>query len=457
VGCRILVHKFNPFGWKRRKKAVENLIIEILEALLILATALMAAYLVRHYIFTLTVAKKSKKNGSSVVAISSDNSYRPKVSILIPARNEERVIGRILQRMAELTYPKDKLQVIVIDDASTDKTGIIAEQYSRLYPHIFVMRRNKEEGGRGKAAALNAGMKLADGEIVLCFDADYYPQRDIVEKLVKEFKDSKVGAVQGRVVVLNEPQNVVTRLVSLERIGGYRVDQEARDSLGLIAQFGGTVGGFRRTLLESLGGWDENILAEDTDLTFRVYLAGYKVKYVGDAECYEEAVESWRAYWKQRYRWAKGHMQCAFKHWLNVLKSKKLGLREKIDGLLLLNVYFLPVIVLFSWIIGISLTFLKFSHWSTPFWATSSIALYSSIGNFAPFYEIGVGAYLDGRKRAQWLVPLLLFTLLYNIPICTKALIDILISKITRKNNNYWEKTEHSGNGNCYIMNNTKL
>lgn len=432
------------------------MVIEILEALLILSTALMAAYLVRHYIFTITVAKRPKKNGSSR-AISAETTYKPKVSILIPARNEERVIGRILQRMTELTYPKDKLQVIVINDASTDKTGIIAEKYSRLHPYIIVVERSKEEGGRGKAAALNAGMRSADGEIVLCFDADYYPQRDIVEKLVKEFDDPKVGAVQGRVVVLNEPQNIVTRLVALERIGGYRVDQEARDSLSLITQFGGTVGGFRRALLESLGGWDENILAEDTDLTFRVYLAGYKVKYVGDAECYEEAVESWRAYWKQRYRWAKGHMQCAFKHWLSVLKSKKLGFKEKIDGLLLLNVYFLPIIVLFSWIIGISLTFLKFSQWFTPFWMTFSITLYSSIGNFAPFYEIGVGAYLDGRKRAQWLVPLLFFTLLYNIPICTKALVDILISKILKKNNNYWEKTEHSGNGNCYIMNGTKL
>lgn len=245
------------------------MITEILEALLILSTALMVAYLVRHYIFTFTVAKKSKRNGESINAAEiADPYYQPKVSILIPARNEERVIGRILRRMTELTYSKDKLQVIVIDDASTDKTGIIAEQYSRIHPYILVVRRDKEEGGRGKASALNAGMKLADGEIVLCFDADYYPQKDIVEKLVKEFKDPKVGAVQGRVVVLNEPQNIVTRLVALERMGGYRVDQEARDTLGLITQFGGTVGGFRRVLLESLGGWDENILAEDTDLTF---------------------------------------------------------------------------------------------------------------------------------------------------------------------------------------------
>ncbi|MGB9960520.1 MAG: glycosyltransferase [Candidatus Bathyarchaeales archaeon] len=431
------------------------MLLEFLEVVFIFLTCLMIAYLVRHYIFTLTTLKsyqKGKKEGTV------KNEVRtPTVSILIPARNEEQVIERLLYRMTELTYPKDKLQVIVIDDASEDATGKIAEQYSKNYGYITVVKRNREEGGRGKASALNAGLRHAKGEIILCFDADYYPQKDIAEKLVEEFADPKVGAVQGRVVVLNEPQNIVTRLVALERIGGYRVDQDARDKLGLITQFGGTVGGFRRNLLESLGGWDETMLAEDTDLTFRVYLAGYRVKYVADAECYEEAVENWRAYWKQRYRWAKGHMQCAFKHSLSVLKSKKLRLAEKIDGLLLLNVYFMPILTLFAWVVGTPLFFLKFSQWVPAFWAVTVISIYSSVGNFAPFYEVAVGTYIDGRTRAQWLIPLLILTFLYNIPICTKAFLDILISKLRRKSIVHWEKTLHTGNGNCYIMNHAKI
>ncbi len=427
------------------------MITEILEASFLILTALMIAYLIRHYIFTLTVLKNAQKRKENVVL--GNGTYQPTVSVLIPAYNEEKVIGRILQRMTELTYPKDKLQIIVIDDASTDDTGNIAERYSKTCCYIKVVHRNEKEGRKGKASALNAGFKHAEGEIIFCFDADYYPQRDILEKLTKEFVDPKVGAVQGRVIVLNEPQNIVTRLVALERIGGYRIDQQARDSLGLITQFGGTVGGFRRTLLESLGGWDESILAEDTDLTFRVYLAGYRVRYVNDAECYEEAVESWRAYWKQRYRWSKGHMQCAFKHSLKVLKSNNLRLREKIDGLLLLNVYFMPVLVLFSCIIGVPLFFFKSSLWLNTLWVSIPISLYSFVGNFAPFFEVGIGAYLDGRTRAQWLIPLLIFTFIYNIPICTKALIDLLISKILRKNNNHWAKTAHLGNGNSYIIN----
>jgi len=411
----------------------------------------MSAYLIRHYIFTFTVLKNSQKHEKTITA--EDATCQPTVSVLIPARNEKQVIGRILQRMTELTYPKDKLQVIVIDDASTDNTGTIADRYSTTHSYIKVVHRNEKEGGRGKGSALNAGLKHAANEIVLCFDADYYPQKDILEKLTKEFDNRKVGAVQGRVTVLNEPQNIVTRLVALERIGGYRVDQKARDSLGLITQFGGTVGGFRRSLLESLGGWDESILAEDTDLTFRVYLAGYKVRYVNDAECYEEAVETWRAYWKQRYRWSKGHMQCAFKHSLGVLRNNNIRLKQKIDGLLLLNVYFMPILVLLSCVIGVPLFFLKSSELLSVLWVSTSISLYSFIGNFAPFFEVGIGAYLDGRTRAQWLIPLLIFTFLYNIPICTKAFLDLLTSKISRRNDNCWTKTVHSGNGNSYIMN----
>jgi cellulose synthase/poly-beta-1,6-N-acetylglucosamine synthase-like glycosyltransferase len=191
------------------------------------------------------------------------------------------------------------------------------------------------------------------------------------------------------------------------------------------------------------------VLAEDTDLTFRIYLAGYTVKYDVKAECYEEAVNNWRAYWRQRYRWAKGHMQCFFKHSLNVLKTDKLNAKQKIDGTLLLNVYFMPIIASVSFIVGLYLL-LFHEHslfFASVFWFMVPISLYSFVGNFAPFFEVGVGLYLDGRKRTQWLIPLSLFTFLYNVPICTLAFVDVVFSKIKRKNNSAWSKTNHSGNG----------
>jgi len=419
------------------------LIASAVEVLFLAFVLLLTVYLVRHYIFTFVVLRAARIGERRVV--NSDRGFEPTVSVLIPARNEARVIGRLLQRSTELTYPREKLQVIVIDDASSDSTGEIADQYASRFSFIKVIHRT--EGGGGKSIAMNAGFKNSTGDIVLCVDADYYPQRGMISNLVNFFADPIVGAVQGRVVVLNEFQNTVTRLVALERIGGYRVDQQAREVLLLTPQFGGTVGGFRRDLLERLGGWDESMLAEDTDLTFRIRLSGFRVRYAGDVESYEEAVDNWRAYSRQRYRWARGHMQCAFKHSLNVLKSHNLTIREKIDGFLLLNVYFVPLVVLLSFLLGVSLVFFSPSSLVGALWLFLPFSLYSFVGNFAPFFEVGIGAYLDGRTRIQWLLPLLFFTFFYNSFICTKALFDLLVSKVLRKSHLVWAKTSHRGSG----------
>lgn len=421
----------------------------IFEVFFMFLTGLMLAYLVRHYIFTIAVLRGADKN---MQPESKASEFEPAVSILIPAHNEEKVIGRLLERITELTYPKEKLQVIVIDDASSDKTGLIADGYAGKYPFIEVLHREQGKGGKGKAAACNEGFNKSTGEIVLCFDADYYPTKDIVQKLAGKFADPKVGAVQGRIVVLNEPQNIVTRLVALERIGGYRVDQEARDSLKLISQYGGTAGGVRSSLLKSLGGWDEAMLAEDTDLTLSVYLAGYKIRYDVDAECYEEAVDSWEAYRHQRSRWAKGHMQCFFKHFWSVMRSEKMNVKEKVDAVLLLGVYFMPILAFLSLLSGLVLIFLGLPL-ANLLWLFVPICLYSFVGNFAPFFEIGVGVYLDGRERTQWLLPLMIFMFFYNIPICCKAFFDVATSKMFRRNTSAWVKTPHSGSGNRYIQN----
>ena len=432
------------------------MIIEILEGLLGFTIILMVAYLVRHFIFAMTVLRTSKKPLNTLI----QSSFEPSVTILIPAKNEEKVIGRLLQRMTELTYTKSKLQIIVIDDDSTDNTAKITDTYMKRHHFIHIIHRRAPRASTGKASAMNDGLRIATGEITLCFDADYYPQKDIIERLTQAFIDPKVGAVQGRVVVLNEPDNIITRLVALERVGGYRVDQEARDVLGLIPQFGGTVGGFKSSILRRIGGWDESVLAEDTDLTYRIYLAGYIVRYVVNAECYEEAVNTWKAYRRQRYRWAKGHIQCYFKHSMNVIRSDKLKIRQKIDGLLLLNLYCMPTIVFFSFFVGLCLLVSQFSgigdvYFASFFWI-APFSFYSFIGNFAPFFEVGIGLYLDGRKRTQWLIPLSIVTFIFNMPICTLALIAVIFGKIRRKDRHAWTKTAHLGNGNSYVNNSIK-
>lgn len=155
---------------------------------------------------------------------------------------------------------------------------------------------------------MNGGLRLAKGEVICCFDADYVPQTNILEELLPHSSNSQIGAVQGKIFVLNENESWIAKIAALERIGGYRVSQYARDRLGLIAQYAGTVGLIRRDLLLDLGGFDPQILAEDTDLTFKIWLAGYRVKYVNYAQSGEEGVIGLRQYWHQRSRWATGHM-----------------------------------------------------------------------------------------------------------------------------------------------------
>jgi len=410
----------------------------IFEILLFTIALLMIAYMVRHLCFTYYVVFGTPKQH---LFHRLAGTYEPRVTVLIPAHNEERVIGNLLKRMTELTYPKNRLEVIAIDDASTDSTGEIADGFAENYSYIKALHR--ESGGRGKSGALDEGVRFSNGDIILTFDADYYPQLDIVEKLVAPFVDPEVGGVQGRVTVMNEEDSLVSKIVTLERIGGYCVDQKARDKLVLIPQYGGTVGGFRREVLKRIGGWDLNMLAEDTDLTIRCILNGYQVRYMGDAECYEEAVTTWKAYWNQRYRWAKGHMQCAFRHLGKVLKSTHLSVFEKIELILLLNVYFLPIVVMLGWAVGLGAYLAEASVTVPSYLLILSVFAYSAMGNFAPFFEVGTAAYLDNRRRILWMLPVLIVAFVIMAPCCAKALVDLIL---TRNENHRWDHTLHFGN-----------
>lgn len=417
----------------------------LLHFICLLFVAILLAYMVRHYVFSLVVLRNE---GGQHQYVMHGLSFRPTVSILIPARNEEAVVGRLLYRTTQLTYPRGKLEVILINDASTDDTGKIADEFAKTYSFIRVIHRNPCIGGKGKPSALNEGFKRAAGEIILLLDADYYPQVDIVEKLVGYFIDPEVGVVQGRIAVLNEPATLVSRLVALERIGGYVVDQSARDCLGLVPQCGGTMCAIKRSLLEHLGGWDETMLTEDTDLTFQAYETGYKVRYTQEAECYEEAVEDWRSYWKQRHRWAKGHMQCFSKHFIPFLRSRNLMFWEKVDGLLILGMYFVPILITLSWILGAIIFFTYPVDWFNSVWALVPLLTCSSAGNLASLYEVGAGIYLDRRMRTSWIIPVLLVAFAVSVLICSKAFLDLMFSKITGSNSHAWAKTVHNGGAN---------
>ncbi|WP_047980348.1 glycosyltransferase family 2 protein [Ornithinibacillus contaminans] len=255
--------------------------------------------------------------------------FYPSVTILIPAHNEELVIADTLDAMTNLTYPVSMLQIIVINDNSSDRTGDIVEAYSRRYPYIHVIHTKPPNGGKGKSAALNNGLKHATGEVICVYDADNRPEPDAVYWLVQGIvNDPQAGAVVGKFRVLNANKNLLTRLINIETLTFQWLAQAGRWFWFRLATVPGTNFAIRKSILESLGGWDEKALSEDTELSFRLYNLGYHIRFFPSAITWEQEPESLKVWWRQRTRWARGNLYVITKFLLGFfkLKRKKIGI-----------------------------------------------------------------------------------------------------------------------------------
>src|SRR5690625_946995 len=268
------------------------------------------------------------------------NSELPFVSILIPAHNEEIVIENTIQPMVNLNYPKDKLEVIIINDNSSDLTGMIANKYAKKYTYIKVIHNKPPNAGKGKSGALNTGFKHSSGDIIVVYDADNTPEPDAVRNLVVPLiKGRKIGAVVGKFRVINAKKNILTRFINIETITFQWLAQAGRWYWFRLATIPGTNFAIRRDIIETLGGWDEKALAEDTEISIRVLDLGYSIRFFPSAITWEQEPEKWRVWWKQRTRWACGNMYVIVKYLFRFTK-----LREKkilIDLFYFLLTYFL--------------------------------------------------------------------------------------------------------------------
>jgi cellulose synthase/poly-beta-1,6-N-acetylglucosamine synthase-like glycosyltransferase/peptidoglycan/xylan/chitin deacetylase (PgdA/CDA1 family) len=229
------------------------------------------------------------------------------VSVIVPAYNEEKVIGITVERILESDH--HDLEVIVVDDGSHDRTAEVVHNRFGNDPRVVLLR----VANGGKANALNAGMKLAKGEIVVALDADTQFQTDTIGRLVRWFADEKVGAVAGNAKVGNRT-NMITRWQALEYIVAQNLERRALAALGTLTVIPGAVGAWRRTALETVGGFRADTLAEDQDLTIGLQEKGYQVRFDSSAIAWTEAPASFRALAKQRFRWAYGTLQCLWKY-----------------------------------------------------------------------------------------------------------------------------------------------
>ena len=198
----------------------------------------------------------------------------PSVSILIPTRNEGVVIGDTLRAMAALDYPRDKLEVLLLDDGSTDDTLERASEVAREFPFIRVIE--VEGGGRGKSYVLNYGLKLARGEAIAVYDADNRPEPGALKRLVSMLGD-ETPAVTGKVRTINWSRNVLTRFICMEYLYFQLAGQAGKSMLYGTAVLPGTNFVIKRSLLEELGGWGERAIAEDLELSFRVISMGKRI------------------------------------------------------------------------------------------------------------------------------------------------------------------------------------
>ncbi len=356
--------------------------------------------------------------------------------------DEEQVARQSLDALLRCEYPRHLFEVIPIDDHSTDGTGAILDEYAARHAEIRPLHRR--EGQRGKPAALNDALAIARGDVIVVFDADYVPNRGALREIAICFNDPEVGAVMGRVVPYNTKRNLLTRLLDLERSGGYQVDQQARHNLRLMPQYGGTVGGFRRAQVVALGGFDPRVLAEDTDLTLRLYLRGYKVAYANRLECFEEVPENWTVRSRQVRRWARGHNLVMFRFFGPLLRSPFLSRTEKFDGALLLLIYLVPVVLFLGIADSVALFYLGEMQILESALVFLFVAAYSSFGNFAPFYEIGTAALIDGVSYRLRLLPFMTFYFLLNVLTTTAGFFQALGDHLLRRDVG-WAKTEHFG------------
>jgi len=256
----------------------------------------------------------------------------PLVTVQLPIFNEQFVIDRLIDAVCSMEYPREKLEIQVLDD-STDETRQVAssivERYAALGNPIVYMHRTNRHGF--KAGALDAGLKVAKGEFIAIFDADFVPPPDWLMKVIHHFAEPEIGMVQTRWTHLNRDYSMLTQIEAILLDGHFVLEHGARVRTGEFFNFNGTAGMWRRQAIADGGGWQHDTLTEDTDLSYRSQMAGWRFKYLPEVECPSELPIEMTAFKTQQARWAKGLIQTSIKILPQVFRSNA-SRRNKIES-----------------------------------------------------------------------------------------------------------------------------
>ena len=266
----------------------------------------------------------------------------PFVSILVPAHNEGKVIGKTVESLLSLDYPIDKMELIVINDNSSDDSKDILQSIKVRHSkyNFTIINTDNITGGKGKSNALNIGYQVAKGDFIAIYDADNTPEKTALRYLIQTIvKDDSLGAVIGKFRTRNKYRNLLTRFINIETLSFQWIAQAGRRQLLGLCTIPGTNFVLRRTTIEKLGGWDTKAIAEDTEISFRIYKMGQRITYVPQSVTWEQEPETVKVWLKQRTRWVKGNIYVLVKYITNLFKGKQN--RVLFDILYFFSVYFL--------------------------------------------------------------------------------------------------------------------
>src|SRR4030066_541319 len=329
----------------------------------------------------------------------------PLVTIQLPLYNELYVVERLIDKVCEIEYPKEKLEIQVLDDSTDETVDVVAKAVDAKKKEGFNIehvRRSNREGF--KAGALKEGLNIANGEFIAIFDADFIPHSDFLNKTLKFFTDEKVGMVQTRWEHLNGDHSLITRAQALALDGHFVIEQSVRNKAGFFINFNGTGGIWRKRCIEEAGNWHADTLTEDLDLSYRAQLIGWRFVFLKDFTSPAELPSEINALKAQQFRWTKGAVETAKKILPKVWKSN-IPLRVKLQSTFHLTNNLVFPFILLAAILNVPLIFIKNSGSHELYFAILSLFVLAFISSFV-FY-----LYSQKDIRTDWRKKIVLFPL----------------------------------------------
>ena len=359
----------------------------------------------------------------------------PTCTILIPAHNEEKVIGATIASMLRLEYPKEKLSVLVINDGSTDATRDIILEASSRDGRVRLFDVPAGEGGRGKSRALNLAMSEVKSEVIAIYDADNTPDAHALRYLVAQLLENKeLGAALGKFRTVNKNVNLLTRFINIETLSFQSMLQAGRWQMHNIATLPGTNFVIWTWLIRQLNGWDEQALTEDSELSIRIYQEGYKIKFVPYAITYEQEPQTWGVWVRQRTRWVRGnnYVLGKFLKHIREFRSKRL----MFDVLYTLSLYYV-------FFVAIVISDLLFIVSAANLVAISLPGPYTFVWIMAFFLFLGetmLAISYDGEDRMKH-IPVLVLMYFTYCQVWIYIVIKALWIEYIKKEKRTWDKT----------------